>query len=260
MTAASISSSGVLARALERDALGNGGLDLARLQLATVEAPLHRRCGAALHPQDLHLRSQCLDRRRHTRDETAAADGDHHRIEVGDLVEDLESHRPLTSDDFRILEGVDKGEVVLVTQLVGVSQHLIEALSVELDTGPQLAGAGDFDQRCGLGHHDQRLGADRGGGVGDTLRMVAGRGGDHPALPFLRCQTEQTVDGTPRLEGARPLQGLVFEVKLDAAQLGQDLRLEAGGLFDRPGDAAAGLLDVCELYHGRSPKRVTESL
>ena len=221
---------------------------------------LHGRCGAALDPQHLYLRSQRLDRRGHPRDETATADGDHHRLQIGHLLEYLQTDRPLTGDDFRILEGVDKVEVLLVAQRVGVFQCLVETLSEELDTGSQLAGAGDLDQRRRLGHDDQRLGPDRRGGVGNALCMVAGRGGDHPALPLLPAQTEQTVEGTARLEGAGPLQGLVFEVELDAAQLGQDLRLEAGGLFDRPGDAAAGLLDVCELYHRRSPNPVADSL
>ena len=64
-------------------------------ETAGGEAVVQGRCAHRLDPDDADAGLQRLGRDRDPRNQTAAADGDQQRVEIGGLVEDLERDRAL---------------------------------------------------------------------------------------------------------------------------------------------------------------------
>ena len=104
---------GVLAHAPDRDPVGDGragGTD-ARARRERRAACRDRR---GLDADDAHVRDVAPSARAPMpADQTAAADRDQHRIEVGHLLEQLEADRALAGDDTRVVEGMDEDELAL---------------------------------------------------------------------------------------------------------------------------------------------------
>ena len=84
----------------------------------------------------------------------------------------------------------------------------------------------------------------RRGVEGDALRVVAGAGRDHAALPLRLAEREQLVQRAALLEGARALQVLQLQVQRQAGQLGEVAGELAGREVDGLADARAGCLDA----------------
>ena len=106
-------------------------------------------------------------------------------FDAGRLLEDLESHRALAGDHVDVVERVDEREPVARGDFAGMHARLRQVGAVQDDVGAELAAVGDLDQRREYGHHDGRGYAEQLRVVGDPLRVVAGRRGDHAAPALL---------------------------------------------------------------------------
>src|SRR5205823_3798055 len=95
----------VLAHLADGDAIGDrrrrGQGDPAPL----VEGRAHAGDRRGLDADHAYLGPPGLDGQRHPRDEAAAADGQQHGVDVGELIEQLEADRALAGDDARVVEG-----------------------------------------------------------------------------------------------------------------------------------------------------------
>src|SRR5205085_3821036 len=91
----------------------------------------------------------------------------------------------------------------------------------------------DLDRARGTPHQDEAVDPLARGGVRDGLRMVAGRPRDDAAPALLGRQRGQPVQGAARLERARALEELRFQVDARAAEaLAERARAEGGRTVD----------------------------
>ena len=80
---------------------------------------------------------------------------------------------------------MDEGVSVLVCQLVGMGQGLIEHVSFQHYFSAVASGAVDLHQRCGGRHDNRGLNAGQLGRIGDSLGVVSGGGSNQSFLLFL---------------------------------------------------------------------------
>src|SRR6185369_8932788 len=95
------------------DAVGDGGSAGDGDALSRVEGGPHARYLLALDADDTHGGLERLESHRHASGQPAASHGDHHRLEVGDLVHQLEGNGALAGDDARVVEGMNEDEAAL---------------------------------------------------------------------------------------------------------------------------------------------------
>ncbi len=86
----------------------------------------------------------------------------------------------------------------------------------------------DLDLGCRLRHDDDGLEVEVSGGVGHTLGMVAGAGGDDSPGPLLGREVGNAVVGAPQLEAEDRLQILALEEDVLTQSAG-----EMGSSFER---------------------------
>ena len=98
-----------VARALDRDAVGDRQRRGRRHRLAALERGGIGRAGRDLHADDLDLGPRGLDGDGDPRGQPAAADGHDDAREVGHVLEQLEPERALAGDDVRVVVGVHEG-------------------------------------------------------------------------------------------------------------------------------------------------------
>ena len=135
---------------------------------------------------------------------------------------------------------------------VNTRARLREVGAVKDDVGAELAAIGDLNERGELRHHDGRRDPEELRVVGDPLRVIAGRGRDHPALARVRRQLEQRIARAAFLEAARALQVVELAVDVRAGQLRQRNRLDARRVIDAAGNPVAGGFDIGERHHDSS--------
>jgi hypothetical protein len=126
---------------------------------------------------------------------------------------------------------------------------LVEVLAVEHHLGAVPARRGDLGERRPFRHHDDRRDAEAGGVEGDGEAVVARAGRDHAPAALGRRELEQQVRRATLLERAGHLQILQLDEDARPGELGERLRVGAGGLGDRAGDALRGLPDVGDVDH-----------
>ena len=80
--------------------------------------------------------------------------------------------------------------------------------------------------------------------IGDGLRMIAGRRGDHAARPLLGGQLEQLVERAAFLVGGGELQVLELQPDFRADDVGQGPADQHRGADDRALDPLGGGADV----------------
>ena len=95
-----------LARALDRDAVGDRQRRVDVDRLAGRQRRRERRDGLDLHADDLDVRPRGLDRDRDAAGQPAAADRHDDLREVGHVLEQLEPERALAGDDVGVVERV----------------------------------------------------------------------------------------------------------------------------------------------------------
>ena len=151
-------------------------------------------------------------------DQAAAADPDHHDVQVRNVLEQLQADRAVAGDDRRVVERVDELEALGVADPL----HLGEGLA---DVGPMQDDSRAVaetrvhlraDGTGGHGHGDRNASRPAGPGVG--LPGVSRREGDHAAGPGCLGQRGDPVGHAARLERAGLLEVLRLEVQAVVAQ------------------------------------------
>ena len=225
------------------DAVGDRRAGVHAQPLAALERARHRRQRGRLHADHADVGPLGLDGQRHTADESPAADGDEHGLDVGQLLEQLEPERALAGDHARIVERMDEELAALGAQrprqLVGV----VVVASIQDHLGAVASRRRDFDERRVLGHDDRGRDAEPLGVERDGETVVTGAGGDDARAPRIGAQLEQEVGGAALLERARHLEVLELHETARAGELGEGLRVCAGRLDDGVAEPEPGGLD-----------------
>ena len=196
---------------LDRDSVGDREARAAR----------QRACG--LYADHTRARTACLDRERDARAEPSAADRHDHRLDVVELVDELEADRALARDHDLVLERVHERRTALLDVLPRGVQRILEDRADEAHLRPVVPGRVDLRHRGVLRDEDRRRCAELAGGPRDRLAVIP-RAGGNDALPTLGVgQRRELVDGPADLERARPLEVLRLQLHVAAAALRERL-------------------------------------
>ena len=141
--------------------------------LTVVEGLQHGVGTLGLDADDLHVRSDGLDVRGDTRDETAAADGHEHVLHAGQLAHHLHAHRALARHHERVVKRRHEGPPLLLSPSLGVRLARVVVLPLQRDGGPEPPDRLHLDARGGDRHTDHGVAPELLGGEGDALRVVA---------------------------------------------------------------------------------------
>ena len=153
--------------------------------------------------------------------EAAAADRHDDHVEVRRLLEHFERRRARSRDDLRIVERMDEHIALLERQLARLGVGVVEHVAVEHDLGAMAGGLRDFHRRGDSRHDDRRRNTEPLRVIGDRLRVVAGRRGDHAALSLLGRKLQQFVERAALLVGGGELEVLELQPDLGADDLRQ---------------------------------------
>ena len=217
-----------------------------------------------LDADDLDPGHELLDEDGDTGRQPAAAHGHEDAVEMGVLLDELQTDGALTGNDAGVVEGGDVGQALGLGQAGGLSLGRVEVVPVEADLATQGANGVDLDRGGDGGHDDDGAHPQQGGGAGHALGVVAGRGGDDAALALGRAQGAHGVVGAADLERVDGLEVLALDLDgvAQAGRQGRHLlqgrvlgRLVDGGLEDLPQVAGAVpgrssvAADAVELIH-----------
>src|SRR5690606_33530310 len=122
----------------------------------------HHRVGVdGLHADNAGFGSQLLDIGRYTGNQAAPADWNEHRVDgFGVLTQNLHTHRALTGDHIRVVEGMDEGELFLLFKLHGVLVGVGVAIADEHRFTAQCLYRIDLQAWRGRGHDNHRAAAE----------------------------------------------------------------------------------------------------
>ena len=189
--------------------------------------------GACANADDAYVRAQRFGGARHAGEQAAAADRHDQRVDLGALAQHFERDRSAAGDDGRIVVGMDHGGAVDDGERLCVQGRLGVRRTFEDDRRAELAGAADLDLRCGARHHDGRGDVEPSRVIGQALRVISGRRGDHAAGFLLVGQLQQRVERAALLERTGDLQLFELEADIDADGIGQPRRVAARRDRDR---------------------------
>src|SRR6266540_461052 len=150
-------------------------------------------------------------------DQPAPTHGDHDRLDVRELLGDLEPHRRLARHDVGMVERRDDGEAIALREPLGLELAVLRRAPGEHDLGAPLLHPSDLHRGRGLGHHDHGPHAHELGGVGDRLTVVAAGVRDHALAPGGLRRASDPLVRPPDLERGRRLQ--VLELKVGVKRL-----------------------------------------
>ena len=226
------SDSGSLPMSRDRDALGDRVA--ARRHRLAGEALAHRRIARRLDADDLDVRlqrraprrrSRRSGRRRRPARPACRARGTSSSISSAD--------RALAGDDARIVVGMDEDQLVARRRgdaLRAPASASVSPFSTTLAPWPRVCVTlvlGVKDGMTMVAGMPSRARV-----VGDALRVVAGRHGDHAALALLRRELQQLVQRAALLERGGELQVLELEPDLGPGDARQRLAAQAGRVHD----------------------------
>ena len=241
---------GQLAGSLDLNAIGKGGGSLQGLVLVLVEAAVHAGGTLGLYAVDLYLRPQALDGKGHAGDQAAAAHRHDDRIQIRQLVQNLQTDGALACNDLLVIVGVDEGHAGLFLQLHGLVVGVIVGAGHKADLCTQVLGIFHLHDGGTVRHANDALDATAGGGQRHTLRMVAGRAGNDALGAFFGRKLADLIVSTAHLEAAGGLQILGFQVEL--AVLGQLGGLDEVGLAGNVLEHKGGVVDFIQSQHDDS--------
>ena len=143
---------GVCARQTHREAVGERLRGGDEDGLVLLHGELHARQHRGLHADDADGRLLLLQRTRDAGDQAAAADGDDDGVEVGVLLEQLQTDCALPSHDLEVVERVDEDLVLLLHHTLRFSSSIVEAVAEQDDVRAPAACVVHFDERSGQRH------------------------------------------------------------------------------------------------------------
>jgi len=166
-----------------------------------------------------------LQVQRDARDQATAADGDEHRVEVRQLLQQLDRDGALAGDHVAVLEGVDERGAALRLGLHRLQEGFVVAAPRRNHPCAQALDGLHLQLVGVLWHVDRRRDLEDRGRVSDALAVIAGAGGDHPGGALPGQHTHQLVEGAPHLEGAGRLDSLDLDVDVAAGLGGESARV-----------------------------------
>ncbi len=161
--------------------------------------------------------------------------------------------RPLPSDHRFIVERVDEGEIALAAAAHRFVTGFVVIRAHQHDLGAVAARRGHLRDRGRERHADFRGNAALGGMVGDGLRVVSRRRGDHSPLAFLVREQKNLVQRAAFLKRAGHLQMVELEKDGIARELGKCLGAHEGRQIYRISYAFARLADGLNRQQIESP-------
>ena len=167
-----------------------------------------------LHAHDLHLGLDGLGCRGNARNQTAAANGNDQRIQIGLCLQDFQRQRALARSYRFIVIGMDKGQLLLLRQLVGMGSRLGQCVAMQHHLGAEAACALHLHTGSEARHDDDGTQTQTLRVIGHALGMVARTHGDHAACALGIAEHEQLVQRATLLEGCSELQVLELEIDL----------------------------------------------
>src|SRR5205814_1299008 len=182
-------------------------------------------------------------------EQTRATHRNDHRVQIGNLLDDFESHRPTAGNDRRIVISIDVGESFFFRDLVRARPGFSEIFSVKNDGRAKLLTITYFNQRSELRHHHCSRNAEQFPLVGKRLSVIARGRGDHAALLLIWWQLSQSVTRAAFLEASGALQVVELAEDLHTRDLTQRNGIWAGRIVDRAGDALTRRFDIAKPDH-----------
>src|SRR5277367_2376650 len=225
------------------DAVGDGFFGGQRDDGILFDRCFHGRQLRGLHADHFYFWIYFFHGAGYSGDQSAAADGNHYGVQIGDLLEHLDAQRALAGDDGFVVEGMDESEGLFGAEAEGFLAGFVVIRAEEDYFGAVAARGGDFYERSGERHHDLRRDAAFGGVVGDGLRVIAGGGGDDAATALVRSEQENFIQRAAFLEGAGHLQIFEFEEEGVSGELGKSFGAHEGRDVDGIANAFGGLLN-----------------
>ena len=240
----------LIARGLDRHAVGNGGGAGEGDHMARLQAGLHGGRPGGFYADDLHMGVEQLGQGGHSRRQSPAADGYQDDLHVGQVLENLVGDGALAGGQGQVVEGVDVGQPLVLGHLSSQLGGVVKDLAVEDYLGSVVLGVVHLHQGGGGGHDDggrHSCGLSR---VGHPLGVVARRGGDQPPVLLLLGEGADLIVSAPELIGPGGLHVLRLEIDAVSAVFGQ-----VGGVDQRRGPQdglqyAAGRLEGFQGEHG----------
>jgi len=172
---------------------------------------VHRRVARGLDADHLEVGLERARRHGAARDHAAAAHRHDQRVELRRILQHLERHRALTRDDTRIVVGMDEHEFLLCRDAPRLGGRFGQRVAVQHHRRAMAARVADLGVGRKGRHHDGGRNTEAPGVIGDALRVVAGRHGDHAALALLVCELQQRVQRAAFLERGGELQVLELD-------------------------------------------------
>ena len=177
--------------------------------------------------------------------------GNDDRLQLGQLVDELEADRPLAGDDVVILERMDERRAGLLDVGDRSRDRVLEGRSGQLGARAVVARRLDLRHRRLGGHEDRRLDPGLARGPRDRLAVVARTRRDDARLALGFAQRADLVDGAADLERARALERLGLQVHGTARHAAEGLRgVERGHAHALAREPRARGLDVSECWGG----------
>ena len=238
-----------VAGGLDRHAIGDGVGGGEGDHMAGLQAGLHGGGALRLHADDRDVGVEQLGQGGHASGQAAAADGDQDHIHVGEVLKDLVCDGALAGGYPKIVEGVDIGQPLLLSQLGGLLGGLVEHLAVENDPCAVVLGVVDLHQGGGGGHHDGGGDPRRLGGIGQPLGVVAGGGGDEAPGFLLLAEGADLIVGPADLIGAGDLHIFRLEIDLISTRLGQGGGVDQAGGADHALQRCTGSFELFQGEH-----------
>ena len=133
---------------------------------------------------------------------------------------------------------------MLFLQFEAVRVGIVKAVTIEHDFGAERLRALDLEDRRRRGHADDGLDAELLRGVGDALRVVAGRRRDDAFRLFFVRELADLVVGAAQLECARVLQVLRLQVDVVAGNLREVVAVDEPRLARDAFKLLCGAVDV----------------
>ena len=193
-----------------------------------------------------------LDGRRDAADQASAADWREYGFHLRQVFENLQPDGALAGDNFFVVIRRHDDVAVLGGQFFGLQLAFSAAGADEHDLGAEGCRGFALDGGSVVGHHDDRFHAQRTGGVGNALRVIAARVGDDAALALSFGERSDFVVRAAEFESADGLLIFRLEEEPGFARLDGRWRLSphSQGKFNQAGadsyalESGPGFVDI----------------